>query len=128
MFEQPLNSNTYLLYATKHYNNSCGLGIEEFNADIKLLTYIKRLLRKYHNKNETNVQLLLNQIITMRNIFATIPTVRLLFYYCDSYTYPTLKTILIYLEMLPSDPDIIPEVNMDMIKLDEEFINILRNL
>lgn len=126
-FELPLNNNTYIPYAKANFSTSELIGLEEFHDDIKLLTYIKRILRKYHrNPNEIKLDLLLNHIITLRNVFSTIPTVRLLFFYCDTYTYPALKTILIYLEMMPNDYIYVPEANIELIKLDDTMIECLR--
>lgn len=126
MFEQPLNQNTFPIYASKYYNNPVSMGIHEFNKDLKLLTYIKRILRRYHNNNIIKLPLLRNHIITLRNTFSTIPSVRLLFYYCDSYTYPALKTMLTFLQMLPANNNVIPEANIDLIRFDDNLIALIR--
>lgn len=117
------------MYATKSYENP-HMGVDEFNEDIKSLSYIKRLLRKYENsydgeKIHHQVRLLLNHIITINNQFSSISSIRIIFFYCDTYSYPALKSIFSYLDILPES---IPEVNLDMIKYDERMINILENI
>jgi hypothetical protein len=129
MFDSPLNENTHTIYAAKHFLSK-SMGEEEFLAAMRLFTDVKRLLRKYHNDSTgfSNHQLLFNKIITIRNLFSTIPTVRMLFFYMDSFSYSTLKTTLIYLKMLPSYSVDIPEVQLDRIKLDDELISQIRQL
>lgn len=123
-FESPLNDNTYRAYALHHYNYRLLSTTDEFKTDIKTLSIVKRALRKYHKSGDIKLQLLINHLLILKNTFSTIPADRLLFFYCDTYCYPALKTILTYLHMCPSD---IPEVCISDIKYDDELINIIRS-
>jgi len=123
-FESPLNSNNYTAYALHNYKYRLFNTSDEFKTDIKLLSVVKRALRKYHKSGDIKLQLLINHIIILRNTFSTIPADRLLFYYCDTFCYPALKTILTYLHMCPHD---IPEVRIQDIKYDDNLIEIIRS-
>jgi len=120
-----LNKDNFLLYATKNYDNPQAMGVDEFNDDIKILSYIKRLLRRYSNTGELKERLLLNHIITLQNVFGNTATARMLFFYCDNKNHSQLKTFLTYLSILP---DIIPEVNLTEIKYDKKIIDVLRSI
>lgn len=124
MFESPLNNNTYLAYAARNYNNKLCNGLAEFTQDMKILSSIKRSLRKYSKSGDIKLQLTMNHIITLRNLFGEIPTSRILFFYCDTYTYPAIKTLLTFLDYCPDD---IPEVSVQDIIFDEALISIIRN-
>jgi len=123
-FESPLNSNNYIPYALHNYQYRLYNTNDEFNTDIKILSSIKRILRKYYKTGTIKLQLLLNYITILKNIFSTIPADRLLFYSCDTFCYPALKTVLTYLHMCPHD---IPEARVQDIKYDDHLIELLRN-
>lgn len=124
-FESPLNQNTYIPYALNNYTYRLFSDSDEFRTDIKLLSVVKRSLRKYHKSSEVKLQLLINHIIILRNTFSTIPADRLLFFYCDTFCYPALKTVLTHLHMCPHD---IPEVVISDIKYDDNLIDIIRSV
>jgi len=120
-----LNDNNFLLFATKSYENPQYAGVDEFNEDIKILSYIKRILRKYTKHREIKERLLLNHIITLSNLFGNTSTARMVFYYCDEVNYPQIKTVLEYLNILP---DTLLEVDLDEIDYDHNIIEILRRI
>ena len=47
MMDVPLNSETFVMFAMKHYDNPQCVGIEEFNDDLNRTKYLKRLFKKY---------------------------------------------------------------------------------
>ena len=122
-FDSPLNANTYTPYALHHYKYRLFSSSDEFKTDIKLLSVVKRALRKYHKSEDIKLQLLVNHITILKNTFSTIPADRLLFYYCDTFCYPALKTLLTHLHMCPHD---IPEVRITDIKYDDHLIELIR--
>ena len=122
---EKLTANNFLLYATKNYENPAFAGFDEFNEDIKILSYIKRILRKYTNRGEIKERLLLNHIITLCNLFGNAATVRMLFFYCDESNYKQLKTFLHYLNILPEN---IPEVKLNEVEFDLKIIDILEGI
>lgn len=120
-----LNDNNYVLEAMHHYDNPSAT-IEEFEADLKRLMYIKKLIIRYVNNNDLKERLLLNHIIILYNVFGDFAT-ELLFYKIDRKYWNVLSTFLIYLNRLPEE---LPEFGLHYsdIKPDENIVNILRNL
>jgi len=125
MLFSKLNENNFLLYASKCYESNDPVGVSELNKDIKILVYVKKLLKKYISTGEIKERLLLNHIIILNNVFGPTATTRMLFFYCNVEVYSPLKTVLIYLELLPEH---IPEVALENIKTDGALITALHNL
>jgi len=74
MFFNELNDDNFLLFAIKNYENPQGLTKEDFDKDLNHFKYIKRLLKRYKNKGELKVNLLLNHFIILYNIFGEATT------------------------------------------------------
>lgn len=98
-----LNENNYLLFAIKFYNNPQSLTMEDFEADLKRIRYVKRLLKKYKNTGDLKTHLILNHLIVLFNVFddAAIP---LLFYNLESDLWPSIKSFLLFLNRFPEYP------------------------
>jgi hypothetical protein len=108
-----LNEDNYLLFAIKFYNNPQAVTIDDFEADLKRIRYIKRLLKRYKNTGELKVHLILNHLIILFNVFddAAVP---LLFYHLEKELWPSIKSFLIFLNRLPEYPKTkINEINLD---------------
>jgi len=108
-----LNESNYLLFAIKFYNNPQAVTRDDFEADIKRIRYIKRLLKRYKNTGELKVHLILNHLIILFNVFddATVP---LLFYHLEEELWPAIKSFLVFLNRLPEYPKTkINEINLD---------------
>jgi hypothetical protein len=96
-----LNDGNFLIYAAKYYDRPHILQ-SEFEDDLKRIKYVKRLLRKYRQTGEIKERLVLNHVIILANVFGVDATVNMLFFKVDQEDYPLLKTILIFLNYLPS--------------------------
>lgn len=98
-----LNSDNYLLFAIKFYNNPQALTKDDFDDDLKRLKYIKRLLKRYKNTGVLKTHLILNHLIVLFNVFddAAIP---LLFYSLDRSLWPCIKSFLVFLNRIPEYP------------------------
>lgn len=98
-----LNSDNYILFAIKYYDNPTSLTLEDFNEDMKRFKYVKRWLKKYHETREINTHLLLNHIIIIFNCWndAAIP---LFFYKINLEYWPYLKSFISYLNRIPEYP------------------------
>ena len=120
-----LTEDSFLIYAVKNYQNPQCLSSNEFNEDIKILMYIKRLLRKYETTGQIKERLLINHIITLTNLFGNTASVRMLFFYCERNLYPQLKTIF---EVLSIVPDKLPEARIKSLKLDKNLYKLLKEL
>lgn len=118
-----LNESNYLLFAIKFYNNPQSVTREDFDADLKRIRYIKRLLKRYKNTGELKIHLILNHLIVLLNVFddATIP---LLFYNLEKDLWPCIKSFLIFLNRIPE----YPKTDLDNIKQDDECLNKLLSL
>lgn len=98
-----LNSQNFIMYAIKYYENPTSSTREEFDEDLKRFKYVKRWLKKYHETGDINSHLLLNHIIVIFNCWndAAIP---MLFHKIDKEHWPYLKTYLSYLNRIPQFP------------------------
>lgn len=122
-----LTSENYLLFAAKNYNNPSCAGLKEFEDDLKRFKYITRLLKRYKKTGIISERLILNHIILLHNVFEQ-SVVSLLFFKIESEHWSQLKTFLVFLEYLPNNFQITPDVNETKIPLDQQIINKLRKL
>jgi hypothetical protein len=114
-----LNSDNYVMFAIKHYENPQSVTREDFEEDIKRFKYLKRLLRKYLKGGELRTHLILNHIIILFNVFgdATIP---LMMYKLEMEYWSALKTFLVFLDRYPEFNDgSLHDVDIDMDILNE---------
>lgn len=121
-----LTEDNFLIYAIKNYDNPACKGLSEFNEDMKKFKYIKRLLGRYHAGKGLKERLLLNHIIVISNLFGPEASVKMLFYKIDKKHWPTLKTFLVFLNIMPENVILYNGVNESDIPLDAEVINKLR--
>ena len=102
MYEK-ITPNNVLMYAIKNYDNTHCEGEKEFEDDLKRFKYIKRLLRKYYDTKVLKERLLLNHIIVLNNVFGPDACATLLLYKIQSEYWPTLKSFLLYLNIIRED-------------------------
>lgn len=103
-----LNEDNFVLYAMKHYENNQCLSEKDFNNDLKIFKYLRRLLNRYDNGGDIKVRLILNHLIMLTNVFPVTVATRMLFFKMPERYWSVLKTFLIYLNYMP---DIIKTVN-----------------
>jgi hypothetical protein len=123
MFFNELNDDNFLLFAIKNYENPQGLTKEDFDKDLNHFKYIKRLLKRYKNKGELKVNLLLNHFIILYNIFGE-ATTPMLFYKLDADLWSTMKTFIVFLNKLPD----YPHCQIHELPLDHYCLEQIRNL
>jgi hypothetical protein len=118
-----LNEGNYLLFAIKFYNNPQAVTRDDFEADLKRIRYIKRLLKRYKNTGELKVHLILNHLIILFNVFddATVP---LLFYHLEEELWPSIKSFLVFLNRLPE----YPKTKINDIELDDKCLKQLQSV
>ena len=97
-----LNDGSFLIYAAKSYDRPHILQ-SEFEDDLKRLKYVKRLIRKYRQTGDFKERLVLNHVIILSNVFGVEATTNMLFFKVDQEDYPVLKTILLYLNYMPTN-------------------------
>ena len=65
--------------------------------------YLKKLFSRYRTKNELRIQLILNHIIVLYNVLGPEVVIRSLFYKVTTDDYSTIKTFLLFLNLMPND-------------------------
>ena len=103
MIFNELNSDNFLLFAVKNYENPQAVTKEDFDKDLNHFKYIKRLLRKYKNGDELKIHLLLNHFIILYNIFGD-ATTPMLFFKIEKELWSPIKSFIIFLGKLPEYP------------------------
>ena len=116
-----ITSENVTMFAIRHYDNPHCEGEKEFYDDMKRFKYIKRLLRKYKETNILKERLILNHIIILRNLFGPEACVTLLLYKIQQEYLSTLKSFLLYLNMIRED-------ELSEIKEDLEILKALKEL
>jgi len=102
MYEK-ITSENIMMFAIKHYDNPQCEGEREFYDDMKRFKYIKRLLRKHKDTGVLKERLLLNHIIVLNNLFGAEACVTLLLFKIQGEYWETLKSFLLFLNMIRDD-------------------------
>jgi len=125
-----LNESNILSYMISSYTNPQCVDIEEFEEDIKIPKYIKRLINRYISFGELKERLILNHIISFYNVFGNVAATRILFYKMEEEDYSILKTFLIYLNFMPDVVEMVSGKNIinSDIQICQEIVDILRKL
>ena len=112
MHFETLNEKNYLMFAIKHYDNPQSVTVDDFMEDMKKFKYLKRLLKRYLKTGILRVNLILNHLIILFNVFgeATIP---LLMFKLEEEYYALIKTFLVYLDRLPEIGGALDDVDID---------------
>jgi len=120
MYEK-ITTDNVIMFAIKHYDNPQCEGEKEFYDDMKRFKYIKRLLRKHKDTNILKERLLLNHIIVLNNLFGAEACVTLLLFKIQREYWETLKSFLLYLNIMTDDElsEVIPN---------QEVLDVLRKL
>tara|TARA_Y100000992_G_C21009808_1_gene370541 strand:- start:30 stop:392 length:363 start_codon:yes stop_codon:yes gene_type:complete len=120
MFEK-ITSENVMMFAIKYYDNPQCEGEKEFYDDMKKFKYIKRLLRKYDDSGVLKERLLLNHIIVLNNLFGPEACVTLLLFKIQKEYWDTLKSFLLYLNIIRED-------ELQEVKENKDVLEILRKL
>ena len=102
MYEN-ITSDNVIMFAIRHYDNPQCESEKEFYDDMKRFKYIKRLFRKYREANILKERLLINHIIILRNLFGSEACVTLLLFKIQREYWSSLKSFLIFLNMIRDD-------------------------
>ena len=119
MHFESLNEKNYLMFAIKHYDNPQSVTVDDFMEDMKKFKYLKRLLKRYLKTGILRVNLILNHLIILFNVFheAAVP---LLFYNLEEDLWPSIKSFLVFLNRIPEYPKTrITELEPDQNCLDQ---------
>lgn len=103
MLFHDLNEDNFLLFAIQNYQNPQAVTKTDFEKDLVVFRYIKRLLRKYKLTGILKSHLLINHFTILYNVFGD-ATTPMLFFKIEPDLWPQVKTILIFLNRFPSYP------------------------
>lgn len=123
MIFNELNSDNFLLFAIKHYENPQAVTKEDFEKDLNHFKYIKRLLKRYKNTGELKTHLLLNHFIILYNIFGE-ATTPMLFFKIEKELWESMKTFVVFLDKLPE----YPKCYIHEVKVDENCLSELKKV
>ena len=108
MIFENLTEQNFILYAMKIYENPQCLSEKDFEDDLKILKYLKRLFNRYQLTKELKHRLILNHLIMFTNVFPVPESIRILFLKIEDVHWPLLKSFLLHLNFMP---DFIEKVN-----------------
>ena len=91
-----LDESNFLLYASRNYYVPRCIDAEEFFDDLSRFKYIKRLLNRYNKGGELGVNLLLNHITVILNVFGYEAGLRMLEYRIGLQDWHIIKPFLIF--------------------------------
>jgi len=102
LFDNITNKN-FLVYSMRYYDNPHCKGVDEFQEDLDRIKHIKRLFRRYRDKQELRERLIINHIVTFTNCFSVQAGIRMLFFRIEEDLWSPLKTILLFLNFMPDE-------------------------
>jgi hypothetical protein len=121
MIFNELNEDNFLLFAIKNYENPQSVTKEDFDRDLNLFKYIKRLLKRYKNTGELRTHLLLNHFIVLYNIFGEAAT-PMLFFKLEKELWSSLKSFIVFLGKFPEYPkSSIHDIQVDLYCMSELY-------
>lgn len=122
-----LTESTFLLYASKHYDNPQCSDISEFEEDLKRFQYLRKLFGRYRQDNDLKERLILNHLIIIYNVFGPEAT-NMLFMKLHEF-HDCLKPFVEYLNFMPTViqyEDVI--ISKDNINEDESIAELLKGI
>ena len=124
-----LDDDNVLLYAIKAYDK-LNYVKSEFEEDYKTFRYVKRLLQRYRSSGELRENLILNHINLIYNLFGVEAGTRLLFFKIDAEDYSSLKTFLVFLNLMPENVRGIrgKDIHTGDISVDMRIADVLRKI
>lgn len=124
-----LTEQNFSLFAAQCYNNPSCVDMLEFHEDLNRIKYLKRLFKRYHEKNDLKERLIINHLIVIYNVFERESATKMLVLKLDGYLH-YLKPFLVMMGYWPRTIDGIKGVNIDGegVPADSNVVNILRRI
>jgi len=125
-----LNEKNYVHFAMKYYVNIQCTSIDEFNEDLNKIKYVKRLFNRFLETGELRINLIMNHLIVIYNVFETEAATRMLFFRVEKKFYSILKPYLLFMGKLPEEVKGIngKTINTKEIPLNDTTIKELRKI
>ena len=122
-----LRESTFLLYASKYYDNPHCSDVAEFEEDLKRFQYLRKLFGRYRQDADLKERLILNHLIIIYNVFGPEAT-DMLFMKLEEY-HDLLKPFVEYLNFMPEVVQYEDRIiNKDSIVSDQQIQDILRKI
>lgn len=116
-----LTDENFLLFAAKNYYNPRCIDAEEFYEDLKRFKYIKRLITRFTETDQLSVNLMMNHLIIIFNVFDVSSGIKMLEFKLTREQFGVVKPFLIYLKLIENNE--LTGISMNMKVVDQ-----LRNL
>lgn len=114
------SDSDFLQFAFRHYDNPRLVSVEEFNADIRRITHLNTLLRRYTlDRFDLKSRLILNHIVILGNCFSTQGAMKLMEYKIENEFVVPLNTFLYYLNWVDCTKSKLDFWLLDQLKQDE---------
>lgn len=103
MLFDELDEKNFFLYAAKNYYSPRCIDAEEFYEDIKRFKYLKRLIKRYQIGGKLSVNLILNHLVVIFNVFGVEAGLKMLEHKLSGDQLPVVKPCLLYLKAITND-------------------------
>ena len=125
-----LNEKNYVHFGMKYYVNIQCTSVDEFNEDLNKIKYVKRLFNRFLETGELRINLIMNHLIVIYNVFETEAATRMLFFRVEKKFHSILKPFLLFMEKLPEEVKGIngKTINTKEIPLNDTTIKELRKI
>lgn len=99
-----INEDNFLLFAAKNYYNPRCIDAEELYEDLKRFKYLKRLIKRYQDGGNLAVNLIMNHLVVIFNVFGVEAGLKMLeFKLTSTDDLVVVKPFLIYLNAITND-------------------------
>lgn len=112
-----IDEDNFILYAAKNYYSPRCIDAEEFYDDLNRFKYIKRLVNRYDRGGDLRVNLVLNHITVIMNVFGYEAGLKMLEYKVGLREWSVIKPFLVYLRAIKEDQ--YTDVSMDDYVVDQ---------
>ena len=123
-----IDESNVLLYAARFYDNPNCFDTDEFHEDLKRVSYIKRLFNKYSLTGDIKVQLAVNHLIVLYNVFGDFAS-KILFVKLSDY----LDVLIPFLIVIGKCPERVENIGVegetiitDTVVLEPNIVSILK--
>jgi len=112
-----IDEDNFILYAAKNYYSPRCIDAEEFYDDLNRFKYIKRLVNRYDRGGDLRVNLVLNHMTVIMNVFGFEAGLKMLEYKVGLREWSVIKPFLVYLKAIKEDQ--YTDVSMDDYVVDQ---------
>ena len=92
------SESEFLQFAFHKYDNPHLASVDEFEADIKRITYINNLINRYHvDPTDLKDRLIINHIVILSNCFTVEGAIKMLYFKISEQNIPLMETFLFYM-------------------------------